>query len=112
MNETERNSDKAVSWDIAAESRAMQEQEGGIGSRAIIWVVALFLISGLLWAGWAELDEVTRGQGKVVPSSQLQVVQNMEGGDPGRDPGRGGAGGRPRSGVAQHRQHLLHLLVP
>ena len=29
---------------------------------------------------WAELDEVTRGDGKVIPSRQVQVVQNLEGG--------------------------------
>ncbi|NMS18913.1 biotin/lipoyl-binding protein, partial [Vibrio parahaemolyticus] len=32
------------------------------------------------WASWAEIDKVTVGQGKVIPSSQIQVVQNLEGG--------------------------------
>ncbi|MGL5597111.1 MAG: HlyD family type I secretion periplasmic adaptor subunit, partial [Aeromonas sp.] len=29
---------------------------------------------------WAKLDEVTVGQGKIMPSRQLQVIQNLEGG--------------------------------
>jgi type I secretion membrane fusion protein, HlyD family len=33
-----------------------------------------------IWSAWAELDEVTRGEGKVIPSKQLQVIQNLEGG--------------------------------
>ncbi|MCW5752690.1 MAG: HlyD family type I secretion periplasmic adaptor subunit [Alphaproteobacteria bacterium] len=38
--------------------------------------IALFLV----WADGAELDQVARGSGRVIPSSQLQVVQNLEGG--------------------------------
>jgi adhesin transport system membrane fusion protein len=33
-----------------------------------------------VWANWAKLDEVTTGIGQVIPSSQIQVVQNLEGG--------------------------------
>jgi adhesin transport system membrane fusion protein len=46
----------------------------------LIMGVALFLVVGVLWANWAILDEVTTGQGRVIPSSQIQVVQNLEGG--------------------------------
>ena len=34
----------------------------------------------LAWARWARPDEVTRGEAKVIPSRQVQVVQNLEGG--------------------------------
>jgi adhesin transport system membrane fusion protein len=44
--------------------------------RAIGIVVALFL----LWAAVAQLDEVTRGEGKVIPSRQLQILQSIDGG--------------------------------
>lgn len=40
---------------------------------------ALFIIA-LIWAGFSELEEVTIGEGKVIPSSQVQVIQNLEGG--------------------------------
>ncbi|MCI0749561.1 MAG: HlyD family type I secretion periplasmic adaptor subunit, partial [Nevskiales bacterium] len=42
--------------------------------------ITAFVVLGLLWAAWAELDEVTRGSGTVVPSSQVQVIQSLEGG--------------------------------
>ena len=47
--------------------------------------VMLYAISGMLllfliWASFCKLDEVARGDGKVIPSSQVQVIQNLEGG--------------------------------
>ncbi len=50
------------------------------GARALLWTCFLFFIVAIIWAAWAELDEVTRGEGKVIPSKQLQVIQNLEGG--------------------------------
>ena len=38
------------------------------------------LVVGSVWAAFAILDEVTRGQAKVIPSRQMQVVQSLEGG--------------------------------
>jgi adhesin transport system membrane fusion protein len=38
------------------------------------------VITFIVWASLTQLDQVTRGQGRVVPSSQLQVIQNLEGG--------------------------------
>ncbi|MDP3269104.1 MAG: HlyD family type I secretion periplasmic adaptor subunit [Legionella sp.] len=46
----------------------------------ILWVSALVIIVGIVWAHFAILDEVTTGQGKVIPSSEIQVIQNLEGG--------------------------------
>ncbi|MDP3076364.1 MAG: HlyD family type I secretion periplasmic adaptor subunit, partial [Bradyrhizobium sp.] len=45
----------------------------------LITFLALFT-SFLVWAHFAILDEVKRGNGKVVPSRQTQVVQTLEGG--------------------------------
>lgn len=42
--------------------------------------VALFFLTLLIWAANAQIDEAVRGVGKVVPSSQLQIVQSLEGG--------------------------------
>lgn len=50
------------------------------GGRVLLWAIFGFVATALTWASWAELDEVTRGSGKVIPSSQIQVVQNLEGG--------------------------------
>ncbi|HCJ1062737.1 TPA: HlyD family type I secretion periplasmic adaptor subunit [Legionella pneumophila] len=46
----------------------------------ILWTSLLFFIVAIIWANYAILDEVTTGQGKVIPSSEVQVIQNLEGG--------------------------------
>jgi adhesin transport system membrane fusion protein len=44
--------------------------------RSIGLVAALFIA----WAAIAQLDEVTRGDGKVIPSKQIQILQSIDGG--------------------------------
>jgi len=46
----------------------------------LLVVIVTFFVSFYLWARQAELEEVTRGEGQVIPSGQVQVVQNLEGG--------------------------------
>jgi adhesin transport system membrane fusion protein len=46
----------------------------------VLWVTVVFFATALIWASFATLDEVTRAQGRVIPSSQVQKVQNLEGG--------------------------------
>lgn len=48
--------------------------------RLTIWALIGFVAFFLLWAHFAEVEEVTRGEGKAVPSSRLQKIQNLEGG--------------------------------
>lgn len=49
-------------------------------TRATVWLIALLLFAALLWAYFAVLDEVTTGEGKAIPSSKVQTIQNLEGG--------------------------------
>ena len=48
--------------------------------RLTIWGVIAFFAFLIVWACFAPIDEVTRGEGKAVPSSRVQKVQNLEGG--------------------------------
>jgi len=43
-----------------------------------IWLITIVLF--IVWASFASIDEITRGDGKVVPYGQNQVIQNLEGG--------------------------------
>ena len=48
-------------------------------SRVIkIWLFSIFVF--IVWASYAEIDEITRGDGDVVPYGQNQIIQNLEGG--------------------------------
>lgn len=49
-------------------------------SKTLIWATAVTLALGLFWASFFELDEITRGQGKVIPSSREQVIQSLDSG--------------------------------
>ncbi len=60
-------------------SEAISEQTPG-GARALLWMMVLFILLAIYWASWAELDEITRGDGEIIPSSQLQVIETLEGG--------------------------------
>jgi len=48
------------------------------GARLIIVSVAVGFAIFLLWAMLAQVDEVTAGQGKVIPSSKVQIIQSAE----------------------------------
>jgi adhesin transport system membrane fusion protein len=48
--------------------------------RVFVWSAAGLLLFCLLWAALAQIDEVARGEGKVVPSFQNQHIQSLDGG--------------------------------
>ncbi|OLF56711.1 HlyD family type I secretion periplasmic adaptor subunit [Pseudomonas chlororaphis] len=48
--------------------------------RLTIWGIIGFFLFLLLWANFAVIDEVTKGEGKAIPSSKVQKIQNLEGG--------------------------------
>lgn len=56
------------------------EDDERAASKTLIWATAITLALGLGWASLFELDEITRGQGKVIPSSREQVIQSLDSG--------------------------------
>lgn len=55
-------------------------QDRGIGLWLLLLMVLGVIGGFLIWAALYEIEEVTRAQGRVVPSSQVQTVQSPEGG--------------------------------
>ena len=49
-------------------------------SRLTIQVVVLSLIAAIGWAAVAQVNEVTRGDGRVIPARRMQTIQSLEGG--------------------------------
>ncbi|NCD25003.1 MAG: HlyD family type I secretion periplasmic adaptor subunit [Deltaproteobacteria bacterium] len=68
------------------ELRFMSEVDAALHRRGHRWTyvlsatIYLMLAAFLVWAHFAILDEVTRGDGQVIPSQRVQVIQNLEGG--------------------------------
>lgn len=66
--------------DFLADASWAAAQHNPRGARILVWGTLLALCLLLVWAAFAHLDEVTRGEGKVIPSRQLQVLQSLDGG--------------------------------
>lgn len=49
-------------------------------ARPILWTCVGVVLIFLLWSSWATVDEVVRGEGKIVPNSRVQTIQSLEGG--------------------------------
>lgn len=45
-----------------------------------IYLVALFLVFAVSWSLWAELDQVSRAPGQVIPAGRVQILQSTDGG--------------------------------
>lgn len=70
----------AADVDLTTDIRVSLLAQSPRGGSIILWLTLVLFICALAWAYTAEVEEVTRANGKVVPSRQLQVVQNLEGG--------------------------------
>ena len=65
-------------WGADADWAHLDQQP--LRARALLRWAALVVVALVVWAAYARIDEVTKGQGRVIPSSQLQVVQAVDGG--------------------------------
>lgn len=66
--------------EFMSDARAAVMQDARPLALAVLYSTAFFLIVAVIWASWATLDEVVVGTGRIIPSSQIQVIQNLEGG--------------------------------
>lgn len=55
-------------------------QKSPVRMSIVLYIIAALTFAFIIWANIAEVDELTRGMGRVIPSRQIQVVQNLEGG--------------------------------
>ena len=55
-------------------------QQEPLRARILLKTVGIAFAIALMWSAVAQIDEVTRGEGKVIPSRQLQVLQSLDGG--------------------------------
>jgi len=67
-----------LAWAEEAEL-AMEEQSPLRAKTLLYWMIGI-LITILVWAAFSEVDEVVRGEGRVTPSRQVQVIQSLDGG--------------------------------
>ncbi|MES9858589.1 MAG: HlyD family type I secretion periplasmic adaptor subunit [Sedimenticola sp.] len=72
-----------ITWQdrhLVTDTRSRGRLGASPSSHSILWATVIFFILALFWGYYTQLDEITRGEGKVVPSRQMQVVQSLDGG--------------------------------
>ncbi len=69
-----------IDHQFISDVNAANLQGASLPSHMLLWITFGFVVIALTWAHFATLDEVTRGSGKIIPSSHIQVIQNLEGG--------------------------------
>ena len=67
-----------LDWVSDAEWARLHQEP--VRARVILRALGVVVFVLLIWAAFADVDEMTRGDGKVIPSSQLQVIQSLDGG--------------------------------
>ena len=72
---TEKEDIEFMQGSIAAEFETMP-----VSAHLVLIISGLFVLTAIIWASFATLDEIAHAEGKVIPSTQIQVVQNLEGG--------------------------------
>jgi adhesin transport system membrane fusion protein len=73
-----RENSEEMDWVSDADWARIQQEP--LRARFVLRWIGGILVVLLLWAAFAEVDEISRGQGKVIPSRQLQVMQAVDGG--------------------------------
>lgn len=69
-----------VDEDFANDVRAALERRNNAGIWGLLFAVLVLMGAFAVWAYFAEIEEVTTGDGRVIPSSQIQIVESLEGG--------------------------------
>ena len=65
-------------WVVDAQWEKMQQQPAS--AKVLLYIICFSLLALIMWAAFAHLDEVARGEGRVITSHKLQVVQSYDGG--------------------------------
>jgi adhesin transport system membrane fusion protein len=65
-------------WVVDAQWEKMQQEPAS--ARLLLYLICLAFVCLVLWSAFADLDEVARGEGRVIPSNKLQLIQSYDGG--------------------------------
>lgn len=66
--------------DFMTELEAATRLRPSRASMLLMFSIIALIIAFVIWASTARIEEMTRGQGSVVPSKEIQVIQSLEGG--------------------------------
>ncbi len=67
-----------LAWSEEADLAILEQAP--LKAKKLMYCILAILLAAIIWAYFAKVDEVTRGEGRVVPSRQVQVIQSLDGG--------------------------------
>ncbi len=67
-----------LDWADDADWARLQQEP--LRAKGLLRIVAVALMVMIVWAAFAQIDEITRGEARVIPTSQVQIVQSVDGG--------------------------------
>ncbi|BDF95050.1 MULTISPECIES: HlyD family type I secretion periplasmic adaptor subunit [Pseudoalteromonas] len=65
-------------WVVDAQWEKMQQQPAS--AKLLLYLICFSMMLLFIWSAFANLDEVARGEGRVIPSNKLQLIQSYDGG--------------------------------
>ena len=71
-------SQEDLSWRDEVDAAILEQTP--LRAKKLLYAILVIVAAAIIWAWFAKVDEVTRGEGRVVPSRQLQVIQSLDGG--------------------------------
>lgn len=72
--------EEGAQLDWVGEADWARLQQEPLRARRLLRIAAGVMVLLVIWAAFAELDEVVRGEARVIPTSQVQIVQSVDGG--------------------------------
>ncbi len=66
--------------DYVSDSKAAISTQTPKSIRISLYLIIAVIVTGLVWANYAEIDISTTAKGTIIPSSRIQVIENLEGG--------------------------------
>jgi len=66
--------------DWQEEIEVVMLEQAPLRAKKLLYWIAFVLVALIVWAGFAQVEEVTRGDGRVIPSGQVQIIQSLDGG--------------------------------
>jgi membrane fusion protein, adhesin transport system len=67
-----------LAWSEEADLAIMEQAP--LKAKKLLYCILAIMLAAIIWAYFAKVDEVTRGEGRVVPSRQVQIIQSLDGG--------------------------------
>ena len=67
-----------LAWSEEADLAILEQAP--LKAKMLMYCILAILVATIIWAYYAKVDEVTRGDGRVIPSRQMQVIQSLDGG--------------------------------